>query len=155
MNEIMNINQKLSKVTSSYFVVRVSRITPRLDSNKGVSNQALEESTCLYTTWQGQQPFVACVFGSLHPFKLRVIHVSFTNGLQSHSQGKGFSVLFWVSQANFETTCDDTGGATIENTLQDVTGVAPKGPNLLLQSCFFCIMLKLLRILEKIDFRKF
>lgn len=45
------------------------------------------------TTWHGP-PFVACVFGSLHPFKLRVIHVSFTNGLQSHSQGRGFALCF-------------------------------------------------------------
>ena len=107
----------------------------------------------MLTTWHGP-PFVACVFGSLHPFKLRVIHVSFTNGLQSHSQGRGFCVLFCVGQANFETTCDDTGGATIENTLQDVTSVARKGPNLLLQSCLFCIMLELLGFWKRLIFAK-
>jgi len=69
--------------------------------------------------------------------------------------GQRFLRLFCVCQANFETTCDDTGGATTENTLQDVTSVARKGPNLLLQGCLFCIMLKLLGFWKRKVFAKF
>ena len=72
-------------------------------------------------------------------------------------QGSGFCVLFCVSQANFEATCDDTGGVTIEKTLQDVTSVARSTGGTKPAAAGLPLLhhAEAPGILEKIDFCKF
>ena len=142
----------ISNIKSVFFVSLNSVFHVWLNHSTPVPNQALAESTCLPL---GTARHLWLVFSG--PF----IHSNSVSSMclspmdyRATARAEVFPFLFCVGQANFETTCDDTGGATIENTLQDVTSVARKGPKPAAAGLPLLHHAEAPGILEKIGFRK-